>query len=117
MRSHEMAKQLEAAAKLLRLLPDVELLEILPGLLAVTGAGTKKRGSKHQKTSPISAELLTRLPTMTAAEIQKLLGNEEFASSTVLRQLATKLGIPLSQRQGHAALVNTIARHIENQQM
>ena len=118
MKSHDVAKQLESVAKLLRMLPDHEITDVIPAIVAIVRDHSSGKRKGVLRESPVTPQLLDRLRGLSAMEIQRLLtDSEEFDRPAVLRELAKKLGIPLSQRQSRAALVNTIASHIENQQM
>ena len=118
---HELAACMELTAKILRELPDGELPETLEHLLKLVQKSKSQQGDRLREpveVQPLSQETINRLTTMSPAQIEQFLRTaEEFANLGRIRELAEHLGITVSRRQNHAALVNMIVRHFEARQM
>ncbi len=121
MKTHEIAEQLEAFAKLLRSLPDTEIETVLSTLIGAS-IGTHIEPTKNppRPGTPLPEGVESRLATMTPAEIERYLGSSadsESFTTARLMELAERLGISASKRQSRSALVNLITRHFEANQM
>ncbi|MFA7242381.1 MAG: hypothetical protein WC091_19890 [Sulfuricellaceae bacterium] len=121
MKTHEIAEQLEAFAKLLRSLPDTEIETVLSTLIGAS-TGTRNEPTKNLPRSgtPLPEGVESRLATMTPAEIERYLDSDvdsESFTTARLMELTERLGISASKRQGRSALVNLITRHFEANQM
>jgi hypothetical protein len=112
---------MEITAKILRELPDGELIETLEYLLKLTRKDKSKHSSGAQvleEMSPPSQEMIDRLANMSSPQIEQFLStSKEFGNLKRMRELANHLGIKMSRRQNHAALVNVIVRHFEARRM
>lgn len=119
MKTHDFANHLEQLAKLLRSLPDTELdaplisniQSVLPGIET-----TQKESNRAPRPLPpgIEKQLIGKSP----AEIETFLSSEAEAFTIAhLIELADRIGIPTSKRQGKSALINLITRHFEAEQM
>lgn len=121
MKTHEIAEQLEAFAKLLRSLPNTEIETVLSTLNGAS-IGTHIEPTKNppRPGTPLPEGVESRLATMTPAEIERYLGSSADSDSFTtarLMELAERLGISASKRQSRSALVNLITRHFEANQM
>lgn len=121
MKTHEIAEQIEAFAKLLRSLPDTEIETVLSTLIGAS-IGTRIEPTKNppRTGTPLPEGVESRLATMTPAEIERYLDSDadsESFTTARLMELAERLGISASKRQGRSALVNLITRHFEANQM
>ena len=121
MKTHEMAAVMEMSAKILRELPNEDLIDSLEQLLKLARANrSRSRFSPDSMTDvpSISHERINDLAHMPSAEIEELLTtSEEFSSLRKIRELANHLGIKMSRRQNHAALVNMIVKYFEARRM
>ncbi|MSP27394.1 MAG: hypothetical protein EXR80_02865 [Methylococcales bacterium] len=119
MKTHEFATQLDLLAKLLRLLPNMELEQTLSVIFGLVG----DIKPNQTKTSKSSINLLPegieeRLRKMAPSEIQSYFNSElEYFSAKQLLELAELLKITTSKRQSRSALVNLIIRYFEAGQM
>lgn len=118
MKTHKLANQLENIAKLLRSLPDSEIDEAIVGLLSLIGGTNQAPKTQNRSPQPFPKGVDERLKTMTPVEIEEYLGSDVNPFSVAqLQDLALRLGISTSKRQGKSALVNLITRHFEASQM
>ncbi len=119
MKTHEFARQLEQLAKLLRSIPDTELdvsltAGLQSGLPGFEPAPKQSSRSARSLPSGLEKQLIGKSP----AEIEAFLSSEEEAFTIAhLVELAERIGIPTSKRQGKNALINLITRHFEAAQM
>ena len=119
MKTHELAKQLDLLAKLLRQLPDTELNEAITGAIhsfSEFTLTTTKAVPRPPRQLPMGLE--EQLAEKSPAEIEQFLGSDEqsFTASNLL-ELAERIGITTSKRQSKSALINLITRHFEAEQM
>lgn len=119
MKTHEFARHLEHLARLLRSLPDTELDESIAANLQSGLPGIEpapKKSGRSARTLPpgLEKQLIGKSP----AEIEAFLDSENEAFTIAhLVELAERIGIPTSKRQGKNALINLITRHFEAGQM
>lgn len=123
MKTHELAKNLESVAKLLRSLPNIHLNDIDSVLEKILEHPSEENRGTNKKNIKIEGRVLPKgiefeLEKMGPVMIEKYLNSEDAPfSSSLLLELAARLGISTSKRQNRRALVNIIARHFEANQM
>jgi hypothetical protein len=122
MKTHELAKNLEAMAKLLRSLPNIQLADIDTVIEKIFEQPSEKIGSQKKiiksdgRVLPEGIEF--ELEKMSPSMIEKYLNSETTPfSSSLLSELAARLGISISKRQNRNAIINMIAKHFEANQM
>mgnify|MGYP003120222479 CR=1 FL=1 len=121
MKSHDLAKNLEKWAEILKSSPDVEISDVLSALLSLTSQKTKLSEGTQEKSKEV-AELPTdiekKLAAMPPREIERYLTQEDkiFPAKKLLA-LAEMLGISSSKRQSRSALANLITKYYESEQM
>lgn len=119
MKTHDFANHLEQLAKLLRAMPDTELdaslfANIQPNLPGIENVQRENVNSPHSFPLGIEEHLVGKSP----AEIEAFLSSEADSFTIAnLIELADRIGIPTSKRQGKSALINLITRHFEAIQM
>jgi hypothetical protein len=120
-KTHKLAAYMEVTAKILRELPDGELIETLEHMLKLARTSKNRNSAEANLLSdvtPISTAVVDRLTNMSSAQIEEFLTtSKEFEGLTRIRELARHLAIKMSRRQNHAALVNMIVRHFEARRM
>ena len=120
MKSHELAAHLEALAKLLRSMPNVELKTALARLHEILSATERSKRPHPREPAPLPEDIEAKLAAMTPAQIEQYLGSdteaEPFTTGRLIA-LAERLGISTSKRQNRGALVNLIARYFEANQL
>lgn len=119
MKTHDLAQQIEAFAKTLRSMPNVEIGDALSTLFNIVNqppVAPPKHPPRPPESLPEGIE--ARLTQMTPAEVEAYLTSETEAFSTSrLLELAERLGVSTSKRQSRSALINLITRHFEARQM
>ena len=115
MKTHDVAKQLELTARLLRQLPDVELDAKSARTLEKLMAGyTEISKAEPRKSSVLPKGIEDELSAMSPAEVEARLSSDDEAFTVAnLTELAERLGLTTSKRQSKNALVNMITRHFE----
>lgn len=120
MKTHELADQLELLAKFLRAQPNEETILTFDNLLR-SGEDKTKASSAHitESANPTKInELEEKIKNMSPSDIEEVLESDKNIYTTAyLKDLASRLGVPVSQRQSRQALINQIARHQEASKM
>lgn len=119
MKTYDLADQFELLARILRSLPNIEAEHAFTKFFGSVNEATIENASTSPRNTNILPEgFEEKLRKMAPAEIESYLTSEsELLSTNQLLELAKRLGITSSKRQGHSALVNLIIRHYEAEQM
>jgi hypothetical protein len=119
MKTHDFAKQLEAFAKTIRALPNVEVDNILKALIDIAKIDSNTiQKDPHNDSREMPEGIEEKIRNMTSTEVEDYLAKEiDVFNSANLLKLASRLGIPTSKRQSRNALINLITKHFEAGQM
>lgn len=121
MKTHALVNYLELVVKILRQMPNDDLGEGLAWLLDAARRAKSslpgRQGTAVER-ADIPDELVEQIQKMSPVELERFLdASTDFKATNRLRALAGKLGVPLSRRQGAAAIANAIVRHLESKKM
>ncbi|WP_416421967.1 hypothetical protein RAM80_18795 [Pseudomonas sp. App30] len=121
MKSHELAKNLDSIAALLKSLPNSEIAQTIKFLqqLVDDDKGLKKDRSKGREAyTALPDGVIEKLHNMTLPEAEKYLETDvAFVSTASILRLSSALGIQTSKRQNRTAVINSIIRHLEAKKM
>ena len=119
MKSHELANILELTSKILRSLPNNDIVQNINYIQKLINASAKRQVQESRDhTIALPRDIEVKLQTMSAQEVEEYLTNDAlFVSTASIQKLAHVLDIQTSKRQSRSALINLIVRHHEATQM
>ncbi|MEX5602854.1 hypothetical protein [Pseudomonas syringae] len=117
MKTHELAKNLELIATLLKSAPNGDLTQTLRFFQKLVDDNTTKKASANTGRlafTHVPNSVIESLQNMPLHEVETFLKtNALFVSTASIARLANQLGIEVSKRQSRDALINSITRNLE----
>lgn len=121
MKTHDLAKNLEQIASILKLLPNNDIsktLNKIQKLVEFDITKTSKDTPGRLNYTNLPDGIIDKIKSMPPIEVGEYLESDSnFVSTASVLKLSSSLGIETSKRQNRSALINSIVRHLESGKM